>query len=55
MYKLIKRTRNKRPGGTSLQYFFKKYIPSEVEIQCKKNMYLSFDFGWYSIHFDNVR
>ena len=27
-------------------------LPSKLEIQSKKGMYFSFDFGWYSIHFD---
>ena len=28
--------------------FFKK-VPSELEIQCKKGMYFSFNIGWYCI------
>ena len=25
-------------------------VPSEFKIQCEKGVYLSFYFGWYSIH-----
>ena len=45
---LIKTTRNKTSGGYILQIFF-------IEIQCIRNIYFSFNFGWYSIHFDIVR
>ena len=24
-------------------------VPSKLQIQCKKGVYFSFDFGWYSI------
>ena len=24
-------------------------VPSKLHIQCKKGVYFSFDFGWYSI------
>ena len=27
-----------------------KEVPSKLQIQCKKGVYLSFDFGWYSMH-----
>ena len=30
-------------------------VPPKLEIKCKKDMYFSFDFGWYSIHLDIVR
>ena len=33
-----------RSGG-----LFYKEVPSKLEIQYKKWMYFSFDFGWYSI------
>ena len=26
-------------------------VPSKLQIQRKKGLYFSFDFGWYSIHF----
>ena len=28
---------------------FYKEVPSKLEIQYKKQMYFSFDFGWYSV------
>ena len=34
--------------------FYKKYLPSTLEIPYKKGMYFSFDFGWYSIYLDIV-
>ena len=34
--------------------FYKKYLPSKLEIQYERGMYFSIDFGWYSIHFDIV-
>ena len=47
--KANKTTRNKRSGSCISQIFisYKEYIPSKPEIQCKKGMYFSFDFGWY--------
>ena len=33
--------------------FYKKYIPSKLEIHCKKGMYISFNFDWYSILLDH--
>ena len=30
-------------------------VPSKLEMQCKKGVCFSLDFGWYSIHFDIVR
>ena len=30
----------------------RKDIPSKLEIKCKKGVYFSFDFGWYSIRFN---
>ena len=30
-------------------YKFLQEVPSKLEIQCKKGMHFSFDFGWYSI------
>ena len=51
---LIKTKRNKRSGCCILQIL--KEVPSKLEIQCKKDiyMYFPFDFSWYSIHFDIV-
>ena len=34
---------------------FIQELSSKLEIQCKKPVYFSFDFGWYSICFDIVR
>ena len=34
--------------------FFITSRPPKLEIQCKKDIYFSFDFGWYSIHLDIV-
>ena len=31
---------------------FLSEVPSKLEIQCKKGMYFSFNFGWYSIRLD---
>ena len=33
---------------------FLEEVPEKLEIQCKKGMYFSFDFGWYSTHLDIV-
>ena len=30
-------------------------VPPNFEIQCKKDINFSFDFGWYSIHLDIAR
>ena len=51
---LIKTKRNKRSGCCILQIL--KEVPSKLEIQCIKDiyMYFPFDFSWYSIHFDIV-
>ena len=35
-----------------IMYKFFQEVPSKLEIQCKKGMYFSFDFGWYSVHLD---
>ena len=32
---------------------FLSEVPSKRQIQCKKDTYFSFDFGWYSIHLDS--
>ena len=31
-----------------------KYIVAVPSIQCKKGVYFSIDFGWYSVHLDFV-
>ena len=31
-----------------------KKVTSKCEIQCKKGMYFSFDFGWYDFYLDIV-
>ena len=48
------KNKNKRSGCCILQIL--KEVPSKLEIQCKKGiyMYFPFDFSWYSIHFDIV-
>ena len=38
----------------ALSYKFLKEVPLKVGIKCKKGMYFSFDFVWYSIHLDIV-
>ena len=38
-----------------MSYKFLQEVPSKLEIQCKKGMCFSLDFGWYSIHLDTVR
>ena len=38
---------------TYLTNFYKKYLQNISK--CKKRLYFSFDFGWYSIHLDIVR
>ena len=36
-------------------YFkFLQELPVKLEIQCKKGMYISFDFGWYFINVDII-
>ena len=32
----------------TVSYKFLKELPSRLEIHCKKGMYISFNFGWYS-------
>ena len=44
------RQRKKRSGGCILQIF----VRSTFRTSNIKGMYFSFDFGWYSIHFDIV-
>ena len=41
----VKQQEVKRSGGLSY-----KEVPSKLEIQGKKGVYFSFDFGSYSIH-----
>ena len=38
----------------TVYYKFSKEVPSKLQKQCKKDNYLSVDFGWYSIHLDIV-
>ena len=33
-----------------LKNFYKKYIPSKLEMECKKDIHFSLDFGWFSVH-----
>ena len=40
----VKQQEVKRSGGLSY-----KEVPSKLEIQYKKEVYFSLDFGWYSI------
>ena len=44
-YKNNKKSEIKDLVALSLTIFFKKYIPSKLEMQCKMDMYISFDFG----------
>ena len=48
---VIKITRNKR-SVVAVSFKFLQELPSKLEIQCKKGMYFSFDFGWYFINLD---
>ena len=54
MQRLIKTTKSKIFGG-ALSNKFLSDVCSKLEIQYKRDMYVSSDFGWYSIHFDIVR
>ena len=45
--------KDERSGGCILQIIRRSTL--KLKIQCKKGMYFSFDFGWYSIHFDIIR
>ena len=45
----VKQQEVKRSGGLSY-----KEVPSKLEIQGKKGVYFSFDFGSYSIHLNIV-
>ena len=38
----------------AVSFKFLQELPSKLEIQCKKGMYFSFDFGWYFINLDIV-
>ena len=44
------KTRNKRSGSSS--YKFLEEVPSKLEVQCKKGVYFTFDFGRYFINLD---
>ena len=50
---VIKITRNKR-SVVAVSFKFLQELPSKLEIQCKKGMYFSFDFGRYFINLDIV-
>ena len=53
--KLIKTTRNKRSGGSIyLTIFYKTYLQNVKYNMKGACSYFSFDFGWYSIHFDDI-
>ena len=39
----------------AVSYKFLQEVPTKLEIQCKKGMYFSFNFGWNSSHLDIVR
>ena len=43
---------NKKTKDLALSYNFFQDVPLKLEIQYERGMYFSFDFGWYSIHFD---
>ena len=55
MQKLITTTKSKIPGGLYLTSFYKNVQNLKYNI-CMYVicMYVSSDFGWYSIHFDIV-
>ena len=46
---------NKQIKDLALPYKFLNDVTSKLEIQYERGMYFSFDFGWYSVHFDIVR
>ena len=46
--------RNKRSGGSILTNFCKDLQNLKQNVKCKKGVYFSFDYRWYSIHFDIV-
>ena len=52
--RLIKTNRNKR-SVVAVSFKFLQKLPSKLEMQCKKGMHVSFDFGWYFINLDIVR
>ena len=39
----------------AVSYKFLYEVPSNLELQCKKDVYFSFDISWNSIHLDTVR
>ena len=46
---------NKQIKDLALSHKFLNDVTSKLEIQYERGMHFSFDFGWYSIHFDIVR
>ena len=40
-------------GGSSYKFLYKNYLQN-LKYNVNKWVYFSFDFGWYSIHFDIV-
>ena len=36
----------------AVSFKFLQELPSKLEVQCKKGMFFSFDFGWYFISLD---
>ena len=50
----VKANKNNKRRSGSLSHNFLLEVPSKLEIQCKKGVHFSFDFGWYSIHLDIV-
>ena len=40
--------------AVAASYKLLQEVPSKLQIQCKKGIYFSFDFGWYSINLDFV-
>ena len=38
----------------AVSYKFSEEVPSKLEMQCKKGIYFSFDFGWYTIQVDII-
>ena len=43
---------NNKKNLVAVSYKFLKEIPPKLEIQCKNDMYFSFDYGCYSVHLD---
>ena len=48
--KAMQSNKKEETGGCIFELLLK--VPSKRDIQCKKSVYFSFNFGWYSIQLD---